>query len=169
MWVSHGTHQYLYLRNCSAKVSFFWLSPTKPPLSWLLQKKAQTLPPQCCSAMQPFKKLSLRSSCQLFARLRCRPARATASNTSISPWARVAAVESFLLLSLGHYSAATHAQVGHTVIDSHHFSESLMKGRRALPTAEALTGQKPRQRLSHTECFKHQRIARFMLPNAQPT
>ena len=31
--------------------------------------------------------------------------------------------------------------------DSHHFSENLLKGRRALPTAEALTGQKPRQRL----------------------
>ena len=123
------------------------IPPTKPPLSWFLQKEAQTLPPQCCAAMQPFKKLSLRSSCQLFARLRCRPARATASTTSKSPWARVAAVESFLLLSLGHYSAATHAQVGHMVVDSHRFSESLMKGRRALPAAEALTGQKPRQRL----------------------
>ena len=44
-----------------------------------------------------------------------------------------------------------------------------MKGRRALPTTEALTGQKPRQRLSPTECFKHQRFGRFMLPNAQPT
>lgn len=43
-----------------------------------------------------------------------------------------------------------------------------MKGRRALPTAEALTGQKPRQWLSPTECFKHQRFGRFMLPNAQP-
>ncbi|MBR6925990.1 MAG: hypothetical protein IKH52_02090, partial [Bacteroidaceae bacterium] len=29
---------------------------------------ALTLPPQCCSAMLPFKKLPLRSSCQLFAR-----------------------------------------------------------------------------------------------------
>ena len=28
-----------------------------------------------------------------------------------------------------------------------------MKGRRALPTAEALTGQKPRQRLSQTFLF----------------
>ena len=41
----------------------------------------------------------------------------------------------------------THAQCGLTVFDSHHFSESFMKGRRALPTAKALTGQKPRQRL----------------------
>ena len=44
-----------------------------------------------------------------------------------------------------------------------------MKGRRALPTVEALTGQKPRQRLSQTECFKHQRFGRLLLPNAQPT
>jgi len=28
-----------------------------------------------------------------------------------------------------------------------------MKGRRALPTAEALTGQKPRQRLTQTPSF----------------
>ena len=41
---------------------------TKPPLSWFLQKEALTLPAQCCSALLPFKKLSLRSSCQLFAR-----------------------------------------------------------------------------------------------------
>ena len=39
--------------------------------------------------------------------------------------------------------------------DSHHFSENLLKGRRALPTAEALTGQKPRQQLTnyHLENF----------------
>ena len=41
-----------------------------------------------------------------------------------------------------------------------------MKGRRALPAAEALTGQKPRQRLSQTENLKHQRFGRFILPNA---
>jgi hypothetical protein len=34
------------------------------------------------------------------------------------------------------------AQCGHTSFESHYFSESLMKSRRALPTAEALTGQK---------------------------
>ena len=54
-------------------------------------------------------------------------------------------------------------------LKSRYFYGNLMNGRRALPTAEALTGQKPRQRLSQTECFKHQRFGRLLLPNAQPT
>ena len=41
------------------------------------------------------------------------------------------------------------------VIENPYFSANLMKGRRALPTAEALTGQKPRQQLTnyHLENF----------------
>ena len=42
------------------------------------------------------------------------------------------------------------AQRGHTSFESQYFSGNLMKGRRALPTTVALTGQKPRQRLSQT-------------------
>ena len=48
------------------------------------------------------------------------------------------------------------------VIASPYFSASLMKGRRALPTAEASTGQKPRQRLTTIAIIKFLRNGKHL-------
>ena len=67
-----------------------WLLPTKPPLSWFLQKEAFTLPPQCCSVMPPSRVAVLVPAGDHSARQQHRPAAARwPASTSQSPCARV--------------------------------------------------------------------------------
>ena len=144
--------------------------PTKPPLSRFLQclginlghpklvgnAAVQGARPRSCG-----RTLCLSATPPSAAR---RPA-----TTSKSPWARVTAVAGVFFFSLGPCSAATHARGGNMVLLRHmpgaaiwylgslYFSESLMKGRRALPTAEALTGQKTPPAAASTAIIKLQR------------
>ena len=113
-----------------------WLLPTKPPLSWFLQKGTFTLPPQCCSVMPPIRVAVLVPAGDHSARQQHRPAAARRpASTSQSPWARVVADESLICFSFSPYPPTTHAQCGFMVIESPYFSESLMKGRRACRTS----------------------------------
>ena len=67
-----------------------WLLPTKPPLSWFLQKEAFTQPPLCCSVMPPSRVAVLVPAGDHSARQQHRPAAARRpASTSISPCARV--------------------------------------------------------------------------------
>ena len=82
------------------------------------------------------------------------PARRPAS-TSLSPWARVAAVAGFFCFSLGHCSAATHAQCGHMSIGkSLLLRKSNERPSRLTHSSGINWAKKPRQRLSNTECLK---------------
>jgi len=60
------------------------------------------------------------------------------ATTSQSPWARVAAVVGIIIFLLALTPLRHLPGAATCYLESLYFSESLMKGRRALPTAEAL-------------------------------
>ena len=64
----------LYYKSPPSYSSYYWLLPTKPPLSWFLQRKTLTLPPQCCAVKPPSRVAVLVPAVDHSARRHHRPA-----------------------------------------------------------------------------------------------
>ena len=117
----------LYYKSHPSYSSYYWLLPTKPPLSRFLQRKALTLPPQSCAVKPPSRVAVLVPAVDHSARRHHRPAPRQESQRS-----RASCIFLLALAPLRHMPGAATWYLG-----SLYFSESLMKGRRALPTTKA--------------------------------
>ena len=121
-----------YKSHLSYKPSF-WLLPTKPPLSWFLQKGSSNLahPMLCCNAASQGARPR---SCGRTLCLSTTPPSAARrpASTSQSPWARVVFQHQLLcqlvitndestLVRKTRKRKTTHAQRGHTSLESQYF------------------------------------------------
>jgi hypothetical protein len=98
--------------------SHYWLLPTKPPLSRFLQGLGFNLAsPKLCG--QAAEQGGCPRSCgrPLCSATSPPSAARRPATTSISPWARVAAVSGFMYFSFSPCSAATHARGGNMLFE----------------------------------------------------
>ena len=119
--------------------SHHWFLPTKPPLSRFLQSLGFNFAsPKLCG--QAAEQGGCPRSCgrPLCSSTSPPSAARRPATTSISPWARVAAVEGIIIFLLALAPLRHLPSAATCYLESLYFSESLMKGRRALPTTEAL-------------------------------
>ena len=129
------THHY---KSHPSYSSHHWFLPTKPPLSRFLQRKALTLPPLSCAVKPPSRVAVLVPAVDHSACRHHRPAPRDGLPPLLyrpgqeSQRSRASCIFLLALAPLRHMPGAATWYLG-----SLYFSESLMKGRRALPTAWA--------------------------------
>ena len=128
----------LHYKSHPSYSSYYWLLPTKPPLSRFLQKEASTLPPQSCAVKQTGRVLVLVPAGEHPACLQHRPAPRDGLPLLLyrpgqeSQRSRASCTFLLALAPLRHMPGAAT-----WYLESLYFYESLMKGRRALPTTKA--------------------------------
>ena len=127
------THHY---KSHPSYSSHHWLLLTKPPLSRFLQGLGfYSASPKLCGKAD--RQGARPRSCGRTPCLSATPPSAARrpATTSTSPWARVAAVVGIIIFLLALTPLRHLPGAATCYLESLYFSESLMKGRRALPTA----------------------------------
>ena len=128
----------LHYKSHPSYSSHHWFLPTKPPLSRFLHGLGfYSASPKLCG--QAAEQGGCPRSCgrPLCSSTSPPSAARRPATTSISPWARVAAVEGIIIFLLALAPLRHMPGAASCYLESLYFYESLMKGRRALPTAWA--------------------------------